>query len=102
MADPKIEAILAPLRASVKEQGDLVRKLKEDKAPEIDVKKAVAELKARKKVLEDKELALAPSEESFDRAKMEDLIKRRFFYDQSFAIYGGITGQFDFGPMGCA
>lgn len=33
---------------------------------------------------------------------MEDLLKRRFFYDQSFAIYGGITGQYDFGPMGCA
>ncbi|XP_053600639.1 glycine--tRNA ligase [Plodia interpunctella] len=102
MADPKIEAILAPLRAHVKEQGDLVRKLKDEKAPEIDIKKAVAELKARKKVLEDKELSLAPAEELFDRAKMEDLIKRRFFYDQSFAIYGGITGQFDFGPMGCA
>merc|ERR1711962_1248217 len=42
------------------------------------------------------------SEASFDRAKMEDLLKRRFFYDQSFAIYGGITGQYDFGPMGCA
>ncbi|XP_026323718.1 glycine--tRNA ligase [Hyposmocoma kahamanoa] len=102
MADPKIEEILAPLRAAVKEQGDLVRKLKEEKAPEIDVKKAVAELKTRKKVLEDKELSLTPAEELFDRAKMEDLIKRRFFYDQSFAIYGGITGQFDFGPMGCA
>ncbi|XP_068628464.1 glycine--tRNA ligase [Battus philenor] len=102
MADPKVEKILAPLRASVKSQGDLVRKLKEEKAPEIDIKKAVAELKARKKILEDKELSLAPSEELFDRAKMEDLIKRRFFYDQSFAIYGGITGQFDFGPMGCA
>lgn len=102
MADPKIEEVLAPLRAAVKEQGDLVRKLKEEKAPEIDVKKAVAELKTRKKVLEDKELSLTPAEELFDRAKMEDLIKRRFFYDQSFAIYGGITGQFDFGPMGCA
>lgn len=102
MADPKIEEILAPLRASVKQQGDIVRKLKEEKAPEIDVKKAVAELKTRKKVLEDKELSLTPSEELFDRSKMEDLIKRRFFYDQSFAIYGGITGQFDFGPMGCA
>ncbi|KAJ0180902.1 hypothetical protein K1T71_002987 [Dendrolimus kikuchii] len=102
MADPKIEEILAPLRANVKEQGDLVRKLKEEKAPEIDIKKAVAELKTRKKILEDKELSLAPTEELFDRAKMEDLIKRRFFYDQSFAIYGGITGQFDFGPMGCA
>lgn len=102
MSDPKIEEILAPLRASVKEQGDLVRKLKEEKALELDVKKAVAELKTRKKLLEDKELSLAPAEEHFDRAKMEDLIKRRFFYDQSFAIYGGITGQFDFGPMGCA
>lgn len=102
MADPKIEEVLAPLRAAVKEQGDLVRKLKDEKAPEIDVKKAVAELKTRKKILEDKELSLTPAEESFDRAKMEDLVKRRFFYDQSFAIYGGITGQFDFGPMGCA
>jgi glycyl-tRNA synthetase len=68
----------------------------------LDVKKAVAELKARKKLLEDKELSLAPQVASFDRAKMEDLLKRRFFYDQSFAIYGGITGQYDFGPMGCA
>merc|ERR1719233_1267375 len=33
---------------------------------------------------------------------MEDTLKRRFFYDQSFAIYGGVTGQYDFGPMGCA
>lgn len=102
MADTKIEEILAPLRANVKEQGDLVRQLKDSKAPDLDIKKAVAELKVRKKILEDKELSLAPSEEMFDRAKMEDLVKRRFFYDQSFAIYGGITGQFDFGPMGCA
>lgn len=80
----------------------MVRKLKADGAPEIDVKKAIAELKTRKKVLEDRELALAPQIASFDRAKMEDLLKRRFFYDQSFAIYGGITGQYDFGPMGCA
>lgn len=78
-----------------------MRQLKADGAPELDVKKAVLELKARKKILEDKELALAPNA-TFDRAKMEDLLKRRFFYDQSFAIYGGISGQFDFGPMGCA
>merc|ERR1719483_822393 len=96
------EALLTPLRAAVKEQGDLVRQLKTDKAPENDVKKAVAELKQRKKKLEERELELRPSEASFDRAKMEDLLKRRFFYDQSFAIYGGVTGPFDFGPMGCA
>jgi len=79
-----------------------VRLLKSKGANEVDVKRAVAELKARKKVLEDKELALTPAAAHFDRARMEDLMKRRFFYDQSFAIYGGITGQFDFGPMGCA
>ena len=99
---PEAEALLLPLRALVKEQGDLVRKMKEDKCPELDVKKAVAELKTRKKALEDKELELRPSEATFDRAKMEDLLKRRFFYDQSFAIYGGVSGQYDFGPMGCA
>merc|ERR1719433_1139042 len=99
---PESEALLAPLRAAVKEQGDLVRQLKADKAPENDVKKAVAELKQRKKALEDKELSLRPQEATFDRAKMEDLLKRRFFYDQSFAIYGGVSGQYDFGPMGCA
>jgi len=96
------EALLAPLRAQVKEQGDLVRQLKADKVPEVEVKKAVAELKARKKLLEDKELCLRPVQAQFDRTKMEDTLKRRFFYDQSFAIYGGVTGQYDFGPMGCA
>ena len=55
---PEAEAILAPLRNAVKEQGDLVRQLKAEKAPELDVKKAVAELKTRKKTLEDKELEL--------------------------------------------
>lgn len=79
-----------------------MRQLKESGAIEIELKKAVAELKARKKILEDRELELTPVEASFDRSKMEDLLKRRFFFDQSFAIYGGITGQFDFGPMGCA
>jgi glycyl-tRNA synthetase len=45
---------------------------------------------------------LIPKEEKIDRAKMEDLLKRRFFYDQSFAIYGGMNGLYDYGPMGCA
>lgn len=79
-----------------------MRKLKADGAPELDVKKAVAELKLRKKLLEDKELSFVPDSATFDRSRMEDLLKRRFFFDQSFAIYGGITGQYDFGPMGCA
>ncbi|CAI5444208.1 unnamed protein product [Caenorhabditis angaria] len=102
MATPEIEIQLAPLRAAVKESGDLVRDLKAKGAPKIDVDRAVVELKARKKLLEETEIALAPKEASFDRLKLEDLLKRRFFYDQSFAIYGGVTGLYDFGPMGCA
>jgi len=96
------EKALSPLREKVKEQGDLVRRLKADKATEIEIKKAVAELKTRKKFLEDEELRLRPQQAKFDRSKMDDTLKRRFFFDQSFAIYGGVTGQFDFGPMGCA
>ena len=76
--------------------------MKESNAPEIDVTRAVAELKARKGRLEDKIEELLPKDAKIDRAKMEDLLKRRFFYDQSFAIYGGVNGLYDYGPMGCA
>ncbi|XP_048866235.1 glycine--tRNA ligase isoform X2 [Brienomyrus brachyistius] len=97
-----IEEVLAPLRVAVKEQGDLVRRMKEENAPDVDISKAVAELKARKKMLEAKELALQPKDDVIDRTKMEDTLKRRFFYDQAFAIYGGVSGLYDFGPVGCA
>ncbi|KAM9332265.1 glycine--tRNA ligase-like [Pholidichthys leucotaenia] len=100
--DGNVEEILAPLRLAVKEQGDLVRQMKQDGAPDVDVTKAVAELKARKKILEAKELALQSKDDIVDRPKMEDTLKRRFFYDQAFAIYGGVSGLYDFGPVGCA
>uniref|UniRef100_A0A3Q3WJZ7 Glycine--tRNA ligase n=1 Tax=Mola mola TaxID=94237 RepID=A0A3Q3WJZ7_MOLML len=100
--DGNIEEILAPLRLAVKEQGDLVRQMKQDGAPDVDVNKAVAELKAKKRTLEAKELSLQPKDDIVDRTKMEDTLKRRFFYDQAFAIYGGVSGLYDFGPVGCA
>jgi len=87
-------------RAAVKEQGDLVKKLKEEKGLQADIDLAVKELKARKKVLEQKELLLNPPEK-FDRAKCENLLKRRFFYAPSFEVYGGVAGLYDFGPLGC-
>lgn len=37
------------------------------------------------------ELSLQPKDDIVDRTKMEDTLKRRFFYDQAFAIYGGKT-----------
>uniref|UniRef100_A0A673CG54 Glycine--tRNA ligase n=1 Tax=Sphaeramia orbicularis TaxID=375764 RepID=A0A673CG54_9TELE len=83
-------------------QGDLVQQLKEKGASEQELSKAVAELKARKKILEAKELSLQPKNDTVDRVKMEDTLKRRFFYDQAFAIYGGVSGLYDFGPVGCA
>ena len=83
-------------------KGGIVKKLKEEKAADIDIQRAVAELKTRKKTLENKVEALVPKDEKIDRPKMEDLLKRRFFYDQSFSIYGGVNGLYDFGPMGCA
>jgi glycyl-tRNA synthetase len=41
-------------------------------------------------------------EKGIDRFEMENLLKRRFFYDQSFSIYGGVNGLYDYGPVGCA
>lgn len=35
------------------------------------------------------------------RVKVENLLKRRFVYDQSFSIYGGLSGSYDYGPIGC-
>ncbi|XP_053198842.1 glycine--tRNA ligase-like [Scomber japonicus] len=97
-----MEEVLAPLREAVREQGELVHRLKEQGASESELSKAVGELKARKKILETKELALQPKEDTVDRVKLEDTLKRRFFYDQAFAIYGGVSGLYDFGPVGCA
>ncbi|CAH8543830.1 unnamed protein product [Schistosoma guineensis] len=90
------------LRAKVRDQGDIVRRLKEEKASDSALKEAISALKAYKKALDDKEIELSPKDPSFDRGKLEDLLKQKFFYDQSFSIYGGIQGLYDYGPMGCA
>lgn len=37
---------------------------------------------------------------NFDRSEMENLLKRRFYFDQSFLIYGGVNGLYDYGPVG--
>lgn len=73
-----------------------MRQLKIDGAPKNEIDKLIVELKARKKKLEDRELELTHKEVFFDRFKLEDLLKRRFFFDQSFSIYGGVTGNFFF------
>ena len=83
-------------------QGERIRQLKAEGRPQLEVTEAVAELKVRKKALEQWEKQLAPPQEKFDRAGLEGLLKQRFFYAPAFSIYGGTAGLYDFGPMGCA
>ena len=52
----------------------------------------MALLKERKKALEKREKELASKETQFDRAGVEGLAKRRFFYAPAFNIYGGEPG----------
>mmetsp|Transcript_39638 Transcript_39638/g.39220 ORF Transcript_39638/g.39220 Transcript_39638/m.39220 type:complete len:409 (+) Transcript_39638:16-1242(+) len=40
--------------------------------------------------------------DKYMRKDVEDLLKRKFFVVQSFEIYGGVAGLFDFGPLGAA
>ncbi|CAF1689522.1 unnamed protein product, partial [Adineta ricciae] len=96
MSDDNVEKILEPFRTAVKVQGDRVKEMKDNNVnkDDPDFKQAISELKLRKKALEDQITKWMPKEESIDRLKMEDLLKRRFFYDQSFSIYGGVNGLY--------
>lgn len=38
----------------------------------------------------------------YKRKECDDLLKRKFFYTPSFDIYGGVSGLYDFGPLGTA
>lgn len=51
------------------------------------------------KAAEDK---LKKAEEAEKKKNFEDLMKRRFFFNQGFEIYGGVAGLYDYGPTGCA
>lgn len=100
--NPDLEKQLEPFRRDVKEQGDLVRSLKEKNAPKLEIDAAVRILKDRKKALEIKEASLVPQDSFVDKSRLDDVLKRRFFYDLSFSIYGGVSGLYDYGPPGVA
>lgn len=100
--DTELEKVLAPLRNDVKIQGDIVRDLKAKLAPQADIEAAVRTLKEKKRILEAKEASLVPKDSFVDRSRLEDTLKRRFFFDTSFSIYGGVSGLYDYGPNGVA
>src|SRR5665647_1289707 len=39
---------------------------------------------------------------NFNRTEFEDTCKRKFFFDNSFDIYGGVSGLYDYGPVLCS
>jgi len=91
------------LKAAAAQQGAIVRKLKESKASADELAAAISELKIRKLALSNAEKAVAATKKpTVDRAKFENLMKRRFFYGAAFSLYGGVAGLYDLGPAGCA
>lgn len=92
----ELAAKLESMEAGVTQQGATVRTLKKGKAPKAEIDAAVAILKKLKAEIE----AVKPKE--WDRTPFEDLLKRRFVYAPAFEIYGGVSGLYDYGPIGCA
>jgi glycyl-tRNA synthetase len=39
---------------------------------------------------------------NFNRNEFEDTCRRKFFFDKSFDIYGGVSGLYDYGPILCS
>uniref|UniRef100_A0A1I8GBV7 glycine--tRNA ligase n=1 Tax=Macrostomum lignano TaxID=282301 RepID=A0A1I8GBV7_9PLAT len=100
---PDSEKAIHPFRVAVEEQGSIVKRLiKEATTSSEELDKAVIKLKNKKQLLEAKLQELSSSIPQVNKVKLDDLIKQRFYYDQSFSIYGGVTGLYDFGPAGCA
>ncbi|CAF0742537.1 unnamed protein product [Brachionus calyciflorus] len=106
LPDKNLENQVSDLKKSIKSQGDLLRNLKSD--PNVQKEKIIQAIKElnsrqfqfRQKI--EKYLNIVEEPEKFDVDNFESLLKERFFYDQSFSAYGGVSGLFDLGPLGCS
>ena len=63
----------------------------------VENKKEKKEKKDKKESKKEKDSNL-----KYDRAGLENVMKRRFFTAPAFEIYNGIAGLYDYGPTGCA
>jgi len=93
-------ADLEALDQQLEVQKEAVRKLKANKAPKDQVDAAVALLKDLKTRVE--ALEVTTKKAKFDRGAFEEVMRRRFFFNQGFEIYNGVAGLYDYGPPGCA
>jgi glycyl-tRNA synthetase len=49
-------------------------------------------------ILKESKAAPTPAQ----RTRIEELLRKRFFFAPAFSIYGGVAGLYDYGPPGCA
>ncbi|RXG60654.1 Glycine--tRNA ligase [Armadillidium vulgare] len=89
------------LKNKIKNQGDVVRQLKLSSTSSSAIKEAIDVLLQHKMDLEKLSSEFSRSV-SLDKSNMNDLIKRRFYFDSAFRVYGGVSGQYDYGPTGSA
>ncbi|KAI3653602.1 hypothetical protein MP228_001549 [Amoeboaphelidium protococcarum] len=92
---------ISELQLQVEQQGALVKQQKAQGKAKDEIQPDIAKLislKAELSKLEDQ----LPKSQKFNRAALEEVLRKRFFYGQSFSPYGGISGLYDYGPVVCA
>jgi len=79
-------------------------KMEEEKKPEEEAKQPAEVIDSKPPKKEKKPKAAKPVDlaKKYMRKECEDLLRRKFFYIQSFEIYGGVSGLYDYGPLGSA
>jgi glycyl-tRNA synthetase len=82
------------LAAEIAQLGETIKNLKTQNAPKTDIQPHVDKLVKLKASLAD--IIKASSKNKFDRAGLESLLLKRFFYAPSFAIYGSEWSVFFF------
>jgi len=82
------------------EQKSDIRRLKQDGAPSEEVAAAVSNMKSVQKEFD--ELKAKITGPKFDKDAFDEVMKRRMIVVPSFEIHGGVSGLYDFGPVGAA
>ncbi len=101
MADENAEELqesIDSLGASLVKIKSEIRQLKKDGAPADKVKGEVTKMKALDAELKALQEQLAGPK--FDQQGLQDVLLRRMIVVPSFEIHGGVSGLFDFGPIG--
>lgn len=113
MADPStavddLSSLIAARTAAAtfyEAQASVVASLRGGACDAAELESALAALKECRQALDAAKKAVDAvvgdsAAKDFDREATETLLKRRFFIAQSFEIYDGVAGLYDYGPPG--